>query len=88
MLFKEKYVIIDGKKYSHTINPKTGLPIHGIKSVTIITPNAEFADAIATPISIMGTKVGLDLINQLNHVECIIINDINQVFTSKNIKLS
>ncbi len=84
----EKYVIIDGKKYSHTINPKTGLPIHGIKSVTIITPNAEFADAIATPISIMGTKVGLDLINQLNHVECIIINDINQVFTSKNIKLS
>jgi thiamine biosynthesis lipoprotein len=84
----EKYVIIDGKKYSHTINPKTGLPIHGIKSVTVITPNAEFADAIATPISIMGIQVGLDLVNQLHQVECIIINDINQVFTSKNIKLS
>lgn len=84
----EKYVIIDGKKYSHTINPKTGLPIHGIKSVTVITPNAEFADAIATPISIMGIQVGLDIVNQLQQVECIIIDDINQVFTSKNIKLS
>ena len=84
----EKFVIIDGKKYSHTINPKTGLPITGIKSVTVITPNAEFADAIATPISIMGIEVGLNLVNQLHQVECIIINDSNQVFTSNNIKLS
>ncbi|MBP6050147.1 MAG: FAD:protein FMN transferase [Chitinophagales bacterium] len=84
----EKFVIIDGKKYSHTINPKTGLPICGIKSVTVITPNAEFADALATPISIMGIEVGLNLVNQLQQVECIIINDLNQIFTSRNIKLS
>ncbi len=84
----EKYVIIDGKKYSHTINPKTGLPIRGIKSVTIITPNAEFADALATPISVMGIQVGLGLINQLKNVACIIIDDFNQVYTSNNIKIS
>ncbi len=84
----EKFVIIDEKKYSHTINPKTGLPICGIKSVTVITPNAEFADALATPISIMGIEVGLNLVNQLQQVECIIINDLNQIFTSRNIKLS
>ncbi len=84
----EKYVIIDGVKYSHTINPKTGLPVRGIKSVTIITPNAEFADALATPINVMGIQVGLDLVNQLKDVACIIIDDINQIHTSKNIKIS
>src|SRR5207237_2975577 len=40
----EKYAVIDGKKYSHTIDPRTGLPVTGIKSVTIISPNAEIAD--------------------------------------------
>ncbi|MDB5232953.1 MAG: FAD:protein transferase [Chitinophagaceae bacterium] len=83
----EKFVVIDGKKYSHTINPKTGLPIRGIKSVTIIGPNAELADAMATPVMIMGTKVGLDLINQIKGLECIIIDDYDAIHTSKNIQL-
>lgn len=82
-----KYAIIDGKRYSHTIDPKTGLPVSGIKSVSIICPNAEFADAMATPITVMGVHVGLDLINQLQHVACIIVDDQNQVYTSKNINV-
>jgi thiamine biosynthesis lipoprotein len=50
----EKYVMIGGKRYSHTIDPRTGLPVTGIKSVTIITMNAEIADAMTTPVMIMG----------------------------------
>ncbi len=83
----EKFVIINGKKYSHTINPLTGLPIRGIKSVTIISPNAEIADAMATPVTIMGVHAGLNLINQMQHIHCIIIDDNNKIFTSKNINL-
>ena len=83
----EKFVVINGKKYSHTINPKTGLPVKGIKSVTIISPNAEIADAMATPVTIMGTKAGLDLVNQIRHVECVIIDDNNKLYHSKNIQL-
>jgi len=83
----EKYVIIGGKKYSHTINPKTGLPVSGIKSVTIISPNAEFADAMATPVSIMDIEAGLYLINQIPGLYCIIIDDYNKIYTSKNINL-
>lgn len=83
----EKYVMIDGVKYSHTINPKTGLPITGIKSVTIISPNAEIADAMATPVTIMGIKAGLNMINQINYLGCIIIDDQNKIYTSKNINL-
>lgn len=83
----EKYAVINGKRYAHTIDPRTGFPVSGIKSVTIICPNAEFADAIATPVMVMGVKVGLNLINQLQHVACIIIDDNNKVFTSNNIKI-
>jgi thiamine biosynthesis lipoprotein len=84
----EKFVIINEKKYSHTINPRTGLPVSGIKSVTIISPNAELSDALATPVTIMGIKAGLNLINQLKGVECIIIDDHNKLYLSRNIHLS
>jgi thiamine biosynthesis lipoprotein len=82
----EKFIVVNGRKYSHTIDPRTGLPITGIKSVTIITPNAELADALTTPVAIMGIEAGMDLVNQLNQVECIIIDDNDQIFTSQNIQ--
>jgi thiamine biosynthesis lipoprotein len=84
----EKFAVINGKKYAHTIDPKTGLPVSGIKSVTIICPNAEIADAMATPVTVMGVRIGLDLINQMQGMACIIIDDYDRVFTSKNIKIS
>src|SRR4051812_11450520 len=83
----EKYILIDGKKYSHTINPKTGLPVTGIKSVTIISPYAEIADAMATPVMVMGVNAGIDLINQIQHLGCIIVDDNNNIYTTKNIQL-
>lgn len=83
----EKFIMIGGKKYSHTINPKTGLPVTGIKSVTIISPNAEIADAMATPVMIMGVKVGLDMVNQVKGLACVIIDDNDKIYTSKNINL-
>ena len=81
----EKYVIIDGKRYSHTINPRTGLPVTGIKSVTILCPNAEIADAMATPVMIMGIGPGLDMINQMKDIEAILIDDDNKIYTSDHI---
>ncbi|MEN5088528.1 FAD:protein FMN transferase [Sphingobacterium faecium] len=83
----EKYITINGKKYSHTIDPKTGLPVTGIKSVSIICPSAELADALATPIMVMGIQVGLNMINQLQQVACIIIDDADKLYTSKNINV-
>jgi thiamine biosynthesis lipoprotein len=83
----EKFVTINGQRYSHTIDPRTGLPVTGIKSVTIISPYAELSDAMATPITVMGTRVGLDLINQMNSIACIIIDDANKIHHSKNTKL-
>ncbi|HEX3080155.1 MAG TPA: FAD:protein FMN transferase [Puia sp.] len=81
----EKYILINGQKYSHTINPKTGLPIKGIKSVTIISQNAEIADAMATPVMIMGIIPGLAMINQMKGIEAIIVDDHDKVYASGNI---
>jgi FAD:protein FMN transferase len=83
----EKYILVNGKRYSHTIDPKTGLPVTGIKSVSIISPMAELSDALATPVMVMGIRTGLDMINQLKGVACIAIDDSNKIFTSKNITL-
>jgi thiamine biosynthesis lipoprotein len=80
--------VIDGKKYSHTIDPKTGLPVSGIKSVTIFCPGAELADAMATPVMVMGVKAGLTLINQMKNIACIIIDDDDKIYTTNNIKIS
>lgn len=83
----EKYATINGRRYSHTIDPKTGLPVSGIKSVSIICPSAELADALATPVIVMGAQVGLDMINQLRQVACIIIDDHDRLYTSNNINV-
>lgn len=84
----EKYAVVNGKKYSHTIDPKTGLPVGGIKSVTIICPSAELADALATPVMVMGVRAGLHLINQMKNIACIIIDDDDKIYTSNNIKIT
>jgi len=81
----EKFITINDKKYSHTINPKTGLPITGISSVTIICNNAEIADAMATPVMVMGIEAGLFMVNQIKDLACIIIDDLGEIYTSKNI---
>jgi thiamine biosynthesis lipoprotein len=74
-------------KNTSNIDPANGFPISEIKSVSIITPGAELADAMATPIIAMGINAGLYLINKLNQMACIIVDDHSRVYTSKDINL-
>ena len=83
----ERYVEFDGKRYAHIIDPRTGYPTTGIKSVTIVCPDAELADALATSVFVLGKKDGLTLVNQLKSVECLIVTDDDEVLTSKKLKL-
>lgn len=83
----EKYIILDGQRYTHIIDPRTGYPSKGILSATIFTKNAELADALATSIFVMGVETGLDFVNQLHGVECIIVDENNTISTSNNINL-
>ncbi len=83
----EKYVTLNGKRYSHIIDPRTGYPSSGIISVTVFAPKAELADALATSVFVMGEEVGLNRINQMPKVECIIIDEKGNIHTSNNIKI-
>ncbi|MBN8853618.1 MAG: thiamine biosynthesis protein ApbE [Sphingobacteriales bacterium 50-39] len=81
----EQYVEINGVRYSHNIDPRTGVPVRGVKSATVISPSAELSDALATAITVMGVSAGLYLIDQLPDVHGIIIDDKDRIFSSKNI---
>ncbi|MFK8007947.1 MAG: FAD:protein FMN transferase [Saprospiraceae bacterium] len=83
----EKFVTFENQRYAHIIDPRTGYPTTGIKSVTIICPDAEVADALATSVFVLGRKEGLNLINQLKSVEGLIVTDEDEVFTSKKLVL-
>ena len=83
----EKYLILDGKRYAHIIDPRTGYPTENIASVTVFAPKAELADALATSVFVMGVTTGMDRINQLDNIECIIIDNEGNIHTSKNIKI-
>jgi thiamine biosynthesis lipoprotein len=60
----ERFVIIDGRRYSHIINPKTGQAIEDRASVTVVARDGGTADALETTVYIMGPERGLKLVEE------------------------
>ena len=83
----EKFTQINGRRYSHIIDPRTGIPSQGIVSCTVFAGKAELADAIATAVFVMGVESGLFLIDQLSDIEAILIDDSGIIHRSKNIEI-
>ncbi|MCK4822143.1 FAD:protein FMN transferase [bacterium] len=65
----EKFFFEGGKRYSHIIDPRTGVPASAIRSVTVTAPTATEADALATALFVLGEEEGKKLIKQLENVE-------------------
>lgn len=84
----EKFFTSEGKRYAHIIDPRTGYPAHGITSVTIICPDAELADALATSVFVLGKDEGIALIDKLNNVACIVITDDGKIHQSQDLLLN
>jgi thiamine biosynthesis lipoprotein len=81
----------DGKKYAHTINPKTGYPVdHNLLSATVIAPSCMQADAYATAFMVLGVEGSLNLCKRIPGLECYLIyvddNGSNQVVYSDGFK--
>ena len=83
----ENYFEVDGVRYAHIIDPRTGYPTKGIKSVTVICPHAELSDALATAVFVMGIDAGLNFIEQLQGYYCIIVDDKNKIHYSKGVEV-
>jgi FAD:protein FMN transferase len=60
---KEQHVEIGGVRYSHIVDPKTGMALTGRSSVTVVAPHDITADSYATAVSVLGRERGLELIN-------------------------
>jgi thiamine biosynthesis lipoprotein len=82
----ERFALIDGQQYSHIINPKTGYPVKGIKSVTVLSPDPELCDVLATSIFLMGRKKGLDFANNFSDIRCFIVDDKGDYYYSENLE--
>lgn len=65
---------IDGKRYSHTINPKTGFPVeHSLLSATIIAKNCMLADAYATACMVMGVEQSIKFFERNKEIEGLLV---------------
>ncbi|MGI4759402.1 MAG: FAD:protein FMN transferase [Janthinobacterium lividum] len=84
----EQYFTVGGRYYGHIINPHTGYPATGLRSVTIICPDVELADALDDAVFVLGPVDGLALINRLKGINATVITDEGQTLVSKGMQLN
>ncbi len=78
----ERFFVEDGIRYHHIIDPKTGYPASGTKSVTVVTNNATLADALSTALFVIGPLEAMKLVNEQEGVEAYIIDSEDRVHMS------
>lgn len=78
----EKFVIFNGKRYSHIINPATGYPATGLCSVTVFGPSAETANGFSTSMMVLGKDAAVNFIKNFPAYSYILITDQGQITSS------
>lgn len=70
----ERFFEFEGRRYHHILDPRDGMPAKGGMSATVVAPNAEQADALATALCVLGPSEGLALIRKIPRVEAILVD--------------
>ncbi len=78
--------VVDGKRYHHIIDPRTGYPATACRSVTVWAPDALTADTVDDVVFILGPEKGLALIESLDGVGAVIVDSSNKVWVSKRLE--
>ena len=85
-----KFYIVDGEKYSHTINPLTGYPVkHNLLSATVIAPTAAIADAYATYLMVIGLEKGKEFLSAKEDMDALLVygeQDNLKVYSTPGVK--
>lgn len=84
----EKFVMFNGKRYAHIINPATGYPATGLCSVTVFGNSAETANGFSTSLMVLGKTAGLELINKFPDLFCVMVADDGSYYCSDNFDIS
>lgn len=69
----EQFVELGGKRYSHIVDPRTGMAVVGRSSVTVIAPNGITADGLATAVSVLGPQRGLKLVEDTQRAAAYVV---------------
>ncbi len=79
----QRYFQIEGKSYSHILDPRSAWPADHIRSATVVAADAMSADALATALSVLDVKTSLALIHSLDKTECLLIDSQGRRHRSK-----
>ncbi len=71
-----QFVEIDGRRYSHIVDPQTGLGLTERSSITLVAPNCTTADAWASAVSVLGIEKGVQQIEALKDTEVLIVREV------------
>jgi len=71
----EKFVMIEGKRYTHIVDPRTGWPVERVASVTVIADTAIEADAMSKPVFVLGLKESQHILTRMPNCHIIFIPD-------------
>jgi thiamine biosynthesis lipoprotein len=78
--------VVDGKRYHHIIDPRTGYPATACRSVTVWAMDALTADTVDDAVFILGPEKGLALVESIDGVGAVIVDASNKVWVSKRLE--
>ncbi len=81
-----RFYTIDGKRYSHILDPRTGRPAIGAAGATVVAPDAASADAAATALCVLPPSRGVEMIDRIPLTECLIVDADGKPYTSRHWK--
>jgi thiamine biosynthesis lipoprotein len=81
----EQHFIWNSKRWSHNIDPRTGMPVCGIASATVFSPSAELSDALATATHVMGLPDAISFIGQLPRTHAIIVDADGRIHQTEHV---
>jgi thiamine biosynthesis lipoprotein len=82
----ERSFMKEGRRYHHIIDPATGEPARGCRSVTIISRSAVLADGLSTGVFLLGPEAGMALLARVPDVDAVIVSATNEVLTTPGLK--
>jgi thiamine biosynthesis lipoprotein len=82
----ERFVMKDGKRYHHILDPKTGQPVAHTRSVTVLAPTSFLADTLDTAVFVLGAEKGLAFLESVPGAEGVVVDAENRVHVSRGLQ--
>jgi thiamine biosynthesis lipoprotein len=81
----ESFFVLDGVRYHHVLDPRTGWPARGVTGVTVVSPDATLADALSTALMVLGPEHGLALAERLPEVEAVVVGEAGELGVTRGL---